>query len=138
MNRLRTVVGRRSRAADRGFLPWLLLPALLLLLAAAGGGAMPGGAPAAPSQASGESRLGGGATTPRAVIDRDRARHQLQTSLRRQGLNTSTGPDPRDQLAADPVELPATRIAAVRASRGDSAGASGPHCARARGPPLPV
>lgn len=138
MNRLRTVVGRRNRAADRGFLPWLLLPALLLLLAAAGGGAVPGGGPAAPSQASGESRLGGGATTPRAAIDRDRARHQLQTSLRRQGLNTSTGPDPRDQLAADSGEPPVTRIAAVPASRGDAAGASCLQRPRARGPPLPV
>lgn len=137
MNRFR-IVWRRNRAASAGVLPWLLLPALLLLLAAAGGGAVPGDGPAASSQASGESRPGSGATTPRAILDRDRARHQLQASLRRQGLNTSAGPDPHDQLAGDPVDLPAQRLLSVNATEQEAACASGPLCARARGPPLPV
>lgn len=115
---------------------WLLLPALLLLLAAAGGGAVPGGGPAASPQASGESRPGSGATTPRAILDRDRARHQLQTSLRRQGLNTSTGPDPHDQLAGDPVDLPAQRLLSVTTAEQEAACASAPLCVRARGPPF--
>ncbi|WP_097173669.1 hypothetical protein [Stappia indica] len=135
MTRLR-IAGRRDRAAGPGVFSWLLLPALLLLLAAAGGGAVPGGGPAASAQASGESRPGSGATTPRAILDRDRARHQLQTSLRRQGLNTSAGPGPHDQLAGDPVDLPAQRLLSVNATEQEAACASAPLCARARGPPL--
>lgn len=137
MTRLR-IAGRRDRAAGPGVFSWLLLPALLLLLAAAGGGAVPGGGPAASAQASGESRPGSGATTPRAILDRDRARHQLQTSLRRQGLTTSAGPDPHDQLASDPVDLPGRRPSCVSARGQYAAKAAAPPRARARSPPVTV